>query len=75
MIRPLKSTTNNEYIYNNKAIALLNSNQPQKALECSDKAMELNSTNEFVLYWRGFIMEMLGKFDSALECYDMILRY
>ncbi len=70
--KAIKLDNNNEYIYNNKAIALLNSNQPQKALKCSDKAMEINDENEVVLYWRGFIMEML---EISMQPLNVMKRY
>ena len=36
--------------------------------------MAIDAENVVVLYWRGFILEMLGDFQGALECYNKIIK-
>ena len=44
---------------------MLNSGNIEEALEASDGALNANPNNPVVLYWRGFILEILAEFDKA----------
>ena len=70
----LNCDKNNEYIWNNKAIALLNSGNPQDALKASDEAIKINSSDTSILYWRGFILEVLNRLEEALQVYNILLN-
>ena len=71
--KALAIESDNEFILNNKAIALLNSGNVDEALEVSDIAYEVNPNSPIVLYWRGFIYEVLRRFDDALIVYNKLI--
>ena len=54
--------------------AMLNSGNVEEALKASDSALKANPDSAVVLYWRGFILEILSQFDQALEVYDKLLK-
>ena len=53
---------------------MLNSGNVEEALKASDSALKANPDSAVVLYWRGFILEILSQFDQALEVYDKLLK-
>ena len=63
----------NVYILNNKAIALLNSGNINEAYKASTIAYNFTPSSPIVLYWRGFILEILGRYDQALRIYDKLI--
>ena len=71
--KALKIEPDNIYILNNKAIALLNSGNINEAYKVSTIAYNYRPSSPIVLYWRGFILEMLARYDDALKVYDKLL--
>ena len=58
--KALEIEPDNVYILNNKAIALLNAGDLDGAYKASTIAYNYSPSSPIVLYWRGFILEVLG---------------
>ena len=71
--KALEIEPDNVYILNNKAIALLNSGNINEAYKASTIAYNFTPSSPIVLYWRGFILEILGRYDQALRIYDKLI--
>jgi tetratricopeptide (TPR) repeat protein len=54
--------------------SLLNANEPQKALECFDLALQLEPQHAEALVKKGGALEMLGRLDDAIACYDRAIE-
>jgi tetratricopeptide (TPR) repeat protein len=54
--------------------SLLNANEPQKALECFDVALQLLPKHAEALVKKGGALEMLGRLDDAIACYDRAIE-
>ena len=54
--------------------SLLNANEPQKALECFDLALQLEPQHAEALVKKGGALEMLGRQDEAIACYDRAIE-
>jgi len=50
--------------------SLLSANEPQKALECFDVALQLQPKHAEALVKKGGALEMMGRLDDAIACYD-----
>ncbi len=50
--------------------SLLGANEPQKALECFDVALQLQPKHAEALVKKGGALEKLGRLDDAIACYD-----
>jgi tetratricopeptide (TPR) repeat protein len=50
--------------------SLLNANEPQKALECLDVALQLQPKHAGALVKKAGALEKLGRLDDAIACYD-----
>jgi len=50
--------------------SLLGANEPQKALECFDVALQLQPRHAEALVKKGGALEKLGRLDDAIACYD-----
>jgi tetratricopeptide (TPR) repeat protein len=50
--------------------ALLDAHEPEKALECFDVALGLDSKHAEALVKKGGALEKLGRTDEAIACYD-----
>ncbi len=50
--------------------SLLNANEPQKALECFDVALQLQPKHAGALVKKAGALEKLGRLDDAIACYD-----
>ncbi|MGD0251747.1 MAG: tetratricopeptide repeat protein [Verrucomicrobiota bacterium] len=50
--------------------SLLNANEPQKALECFDVALQLQPKHAEALIKKAGALEKLGRLDDAIACYD-----
>ena len=50
--------------------SLVVANEPKKALECFDEALELQPKHAEVLVKKGGALEKLGRLDEAVACYD-----
>jgi len=50
--------------------SLLGANEPQKALECFDVALQLQPKHAEALVKKGGALEKLGRLDDAIVCYD-----
>jgi tetratricopeptide (TPR) repeat protein len=50
--------------------SLLSANEPQKALECFDVALQLEPKHAEALVKKGGALEKLGRLDDAIACYD-----
>jgi tetratricopeptide (TPR) repeat protein len=50
--------------------ALLDSNEPEKALVCFDEALALEPGNAEALVKKGAALERLKRLEDAIECYD-----
>ncbi len=54
--------------------SLLAANEPQRALECFDGALELNPRHAEALVKKGGALEKLGRLDEAIACYDQAIE-
>jgi len=54
--------------------SLLNANEPQKALECFDVALQLQPKHAEVLVKKAGALEKLGRLDDAIVCYDSAIE-
>jgi tetratricopeptide (TPR) repeat protein len=54
--------------------SLLNANEPQKALECFDVALQLQPKHTEALIKKGGALEKLGRFEEAIACYDRAIE-
>jgi tetratricopeptide (TPR) repeat protein len=52
----------------------INLSNYEKAVECFDKALNLDSNSAGVWNDKGFALHFLGKYKEAIECYDNALR-
>jgi tetratricopeptide (TPR) repeat protein len=50
--------------------SLLSANEPQKALECFDVALQLEPNHAEALVKKAGALEKLGRLDDAIACYD-----
>ena len=53
---------------------LLAANEPQKALECFEAALELHPHHAEALVKKGGTLEKLGRLDEAIACYDKAIE-
>ncbi len=65
----------------NKGIALVESNRYEEAIECYDKAIEINAEDADVWYNKGVALDGLYRdeearecYDNAIECYDKLIE-
>ena len=54
--------------------SLLNANEPEKAQECFDAALELQPKHAEALIKKGGALEKLGRLDEAIVCYDRAIE-
>ena len=54
--------------------SLLNANEPQKALECFDVALQLQPKHAEALIKKGGALEKLGRFEEAIACFDRAIE-
>jgi tetratricopeptide (TPR) repeat protein len=54
--------------------SLLSANEPQKALECFDVALQLQPRHAEALVKKGGALEKLGRLDDAIACYDRAIE-
>jgi len=54
--------------------ALLDANEPRRALECFDTALNLHPKHPEALVKRGGALEKLGRLDEAIACYDQAIE-
>lgn len=54
--------------------SLLSANEPQKALECFEVALQLQPKHAEVLVKKGGALEMLGRLEDAVACYDRAIE-
>ncbi len=57
-----------------KGQALLNLNQPEKALACFDRALVQDPNNTEALVKKGTALERLKRLEEAIECYDHAIQ-
>jgi tetratricopeptide (TPR) repeat protein/tRNA A-37 threonylcarbamoyl transferase component Bud32 len=60
--------------WNNKGVALDNLGKPQEAIECYDRALEINPRYAGAWYNKGTALDDLGKYQEAIVCYDEALE-
>jgi len=54
--------------------SLLSANEPQKALECFDVALQLQPKHAEALVKKAGALEKLGRLDDAIACYDRAIE-
>ena len=59
--------------WNNKGSVLYNLDRADEALDCYDKALDINSRNAEVWNNKGSVLYNLDRADEALDCYDEAL--
>jgi tetratricopeptide (TPR) repeat protein len=70
----LWSFPNNDLIFNNKAWALSNLGKNDEALECSNKALELDPNSAWAFTNKAAALNGLKRHDEALECSNKALE-
>ena len=58
----------------NKGKALYELGRPEEAIECFDKAIELDPKDVGVWNNKGIVLDDLGKHEEAIECYDKVIE-
>jgi tetratricopeptide (TPR) repeat protein len=66
--------TGMETIWNNKGVALDNLGKYQEAIECYDKAIQINHKFPLFLVNRGIALRKLERYDKAILCLDEFIR-
>ena len=64
---------NPEY-WNNKGIALGELKRYEEAIECFDKAIELNPNDPWYWYNKGVALSELKRYEEEIECYDRAIE-
>src|SRR3989339_803850 len=65
-----KSSINTAKDWFDKGIALIKSNKYKEAIECFDKAIEIDPQNEGAWYNKGFALANLKKYKEAIICLE-----
>lgn len=71
----LKIDPKDSYAWHNKACCFMCLNEPEKAFECFDKAIEIEPKNTSALFMKGNLLFKLGDFVEALKYFDLALKY
>ena len=58
----------------NKGISLAVLERNDEALECYDKAIQMDPNDEFAFYNKGVLLTDMNRSEEALECYDKVLE-
>ncbi len=53
---------------------MYSSNRNEEAIECYNKAIELNSNYSDAYNNKGIVLNYLNKYNEALECYDIAIE-
>jgi tetratricopeptide (TPR) repeat protein len=61
-------------VWNNRGTALGQVGKYQKAIECFDKAIEINPEDADAWYNRGEALGQVGKYQKAIECFDKAIE-
>jgi tetratricopeptide (TPR) repeat protein len=59
-----------DYSWNGKGYALSNLRKFEQAIECYDKALDLNSKYADAWDGKGYALSRTGKIEDAIVCYD-----
>lgn len=59
---------------NNKAKTLNDIGRHAEAIQCCDRALEINPQYVFALANKGIALEGIGEYIKAIECYDEVLK-
>ena len=57
-----------------KGLELINKQEYDKAIECCEKAIELNPKNDIVWLSKGFALLKLLRYEESLACYDKVIE-
>jgi len=60
--------------WNNKGVSLNNLGRYAEAINCCDKALEINPQDADALVNKGFSLERLGRFEQAIKCLNEALK-
>ena len=58
----------------NKGVALAHLGKPREAIECYDKALEINPKLSDAWNNKGVALKALGRYEEATGCYDAALK-
>jgi tetratricopeptide (TPR) repeat protein len=61
-------------LWNNRGTALANLGKHQQAIECFDKAIEINPNDVNIWNSKGTALANLGKHQQAIECFDKAIE-
>ena len=61
-----------DYAWYNKGTILGKLGRSREAIECFDKALEINPDNAYAWYNKGTILGKLGKYKQAKKCFDKV---
>jgi tetratricopeptide (TPR) repeat protein len=64
----------NDYLLYNKGFCLFNLQRYNEALDCYNRATELNSKNEYNWLFKGECLRSLHQFQEALDCYEQAIK-
>jgi tetratricopeptide (TPR) repeat protein len=69
---PTQKASADEWV--NKGAVLVKSRHPQEALQCFDKALEIDPKNVIVWTNKGLALGLLGRDREAIQCFDKALE-
>lgn len=61
---------NDAYEWNEKGMALSSTRRYKEAIECYDKAIEIDPDDEWAWHNKGLALSDLGIYDEAIQCYN-----
>jgi tetratricopeptide (TPR) repeat protein len=63
-----------DWIWIRKGLDLEDEQRHEEAMDCFDKAIELNPKDEYVWYWKGNCLRDMQRYEEALVCYDKAIE-
>jgi tetratricopeptide (TPR) repeat protein len=65
---------NDDMLMNNIGMCLSNLNRPQEAIECLDRAIEIQPNSHITWVNKGNVLTKIGRLPEAIQCFDRALE-